>query len=94
MSFRLTRCSRLTTQQEYSLVFNKPLSFSGTYWHVLAKDTGQLFPRLGLIVAKRLLQYAVDRNIYKRIAREVFRLNQSKLSNMDFVIMARKKIWK
>ena len=91
MSAKFTRNVRLTTKAQYNQVFDCPHCFLGKYWKVLAKDTKQATPRLGLAVSKKVLDRAVDRNTYKRIAREVFRLNQTKLATMDFVVMAKQK---
>ncbi len=84
-------CVRLTTKAQYRRVFDQPFRVRGQYWQVLIKDTGQKNARLGLAIAKKNLKRAVDRNTYKRIAREVFRLNQDSLANKDFVIMAKQK---
>lgn len=42
--------------------------------------------RLGLVVTKRLLRRAIDRNLIRRLAREKFRLLYSQLSHRDFVL--------
>lgn len=42
--------------------------------------------RLGLVVAKRFLKRAVDRNLVKRLAREQFRVLQSRLYTRDYVL--------
>ena len=47
------------------------------------------FPRLGLIVARKVAQNAVRRNKLKRILREVFRLHRSKLGNNDYIFRLR-----
>ena len=44
------------------------------------------FPRLGMIVAKRILGRAVDRNRVKRCVRETFRLVLPELPACDFVV--------
>jgi ribonuclease P protein component len=44
------------------------------------------FPRLGLIVPKRLLSRAVDRNRVRRLLREWFRNNQGRLDGHDLVV--------
>lgn len=42
--------------------------------------------RIGLIVARRLLKRAVDRNLVKRIAREAFRSVRARLPALDLVL--------
>jgi ribonuclease P protein component len=44
------------------------------------------FPRLGLIVPKRVFPRAVDRNRMKRVLRELFRARQARLGNRDILI--------
>ncbi|MGJ8688692.1 MAG: ribonuclease P protein component [Gammaproteobacteria bacterium] len=56
---------------------------------VLATDSGTPFPRLGLVIAKKNIPKAVQRNRVKRILRESFRHNQSLLPTLDIVILAR-----
>ncbi len=49
-------------------------------------------PRLGLVVSKRNLRRAVDRNSLKRQVRESFRLRQQQLPRVDIVILARRGV--
>lgn len=42
--------------------------------------------RLGLVVGKRALRRAVDRNRAKRVIRETFRVNRRDLPGMDIVV--------
>lgn len=42
--------------------------------------------RLGLVVAKRLLRRAVDRNLIRRLARESFRLQRAGLPSNDLIL--------
>lgn len=42
--------------------------------------------RIGLIVGKRVLRRAVDRNRARRVAREVFRRNRLELPDVDIVV--------
>lgn len=53
---------------------------------VQAKPNGLNYPRLGLVVPKRLLPRAVDRNRAKRILREWFRRNQASLIGQDLLV--------
>jgi len=47
---------------------------------------GLAYPRLGLIVPKRVLARAVDRNRAKRILRDWFRRNQVRLGGKDLLV--------
>lgn len=49
-------------------------------------------PRLGVVISKRNLQHAVDRNRVRRVLKELFRLNQHQLPALDMVIIAQKGI--
>ncbi len=82
--------ARLNTKKQYSNVFNKPQVFRGKYWIVLVKDTGKDLARLGLAISKKTIKKSVVRNIYKRVAREVFRKNRVTLKNLDIVIIAKR----
>lgn len=43
-------------------------------------------PRLGLVVGKRVLRRAVDRNRAKRLIREAFRVSATSLPELDVVV--------
>jgi ribonuclease P protein component len=53
---------------------------------VQVRPNGLAYPRLGLVVPKRLLRRAVDRNRTKRIFREWFRRNQGCLGGQDMLL--------
>ncbi|MGN0894781.1 MAG: ribonuclease P protein component [Succinivibrio sp.] len=86
------RSVRLLSTEEYDKVFKKPVRASEPGVLVLACKNDQQFPRLGLVIPKKVLKRAVWRNRVKRIARETFRLNQHFLPNIDLVVMAKPKI--
>mgnify|MGYP000527038421 CR=1 FL=1 len=46
--------------------------------------------RLGIIVAKKHVKHAVQRNRIKRLLRESFRCKRNSLPNLDLVILAKK----
>jgi ribonuclease P protein component len=50
------------------------------------RSNAGLGARLGLIVARRLLKRAVDRNLVKRVAREAFRSAHQQLPSEDLVL--------
>ena len=53
----------------------------------LAKCTEQPKSRLGIVVAKKKVRRAHERNRVKRLARESFRLHQQQLDDLDIVVM-------
>ena len=53
----------------------------------LAKITEQPKSRLGIVVAKKKVRRAHERNRIKRLTRESFRLNQQNIDLLDIVVM-------
>ncbi len=49
-------------------------------------------PRLGLVVSKKNVKLAVDRNRFKRLVRESVRLRQDQLPAVDIVVLARRGV--
>ena len=58
--------------------------------HVAAGKPGE--SRLGLVVPKRLARRSVDRNRFKRLAREAFRRHAVKSAGLDLVLAIRAKV--
>ncbi|MHC9511917.1 ribonuclease P protein component [Kangiella sp. M94] len=81
---------RLLTAEDYKRVFTNPVKIVCPPYTLLAIPNQKTYPRLGLIVAKKNVRRAVDRNRIKRLARESFRLNQQRLPNYDIVLLARR----
>lgn len=48
-------------------------------------------PRLGLVVAKKNIRKAVQRNRIKRVIRDNFRRHRHSIMNIDIVVLARKE---
>ncbi len=61
----------------------------GEYWQVMAIKTSTTKAKLGLAISKKVHHLAIERNRFKRIARETFRLQQAEFKNWEFVVMAR-----
>ena len=61
-------------------------SVRGRCLNVIIRSAGSNRARLGLIVPKRLLSRAVDRNRLKRILREWFRSQHDRLQGKDCVV--------
>ena len=54
--------------------------------HYQPRPAGAPEPRLGLVIGKKLLRRAVDRNRVKRCIREQFRLNRGRLPACDLIV--------
>ncbi len=82
---------RLLTAPDYQAVFSQAeFKVSGPQFLILAIRHGNVTPRLGLVIAKKNIRLAVQRNRSKRLIRESFRHHQDLLSGLDIVILARK----
>ncbi|BAS68473.1 MAG: ribonuclease P protein component [Gammaproteobacteria bacterium] len=90
MSLGLTHEAKILKANEYASVFKGGKFIKGEYWQIVAKPVNNSKPRLGLAISKKVYRLAVDRNRFKRIARETFRLEKQQLDNWDFVVMARR----
>ena len=58
--------------------------------HVATGHPGE--SRLGLVVPKRLARRSVDRNRFKRLARETFRRHAVKAAGLDLVLAVRERV--
>lgn len=59
---------------------------TGETFRVYAKPNGIAAARIGIVASKRVSRRAVERNYYKRLAREVFRAEGKALVGLDFVV--------
>lgn len=81
---------RLLTASDYKAVFGKAdFKVSSPQLLILAIKSGYETPRLGLVIAKKHIRQAVQRNRIKRLLRESFRAHQQLLIELDIVILAR-----
>jgi len=82
------RCHRLTRTDEFSSVFGFRRAIRGSLLtlHYRPRPEGGNGARLGVVVAKKLLRRAVDRNRFKRIIRERFRCQRDDLPAVDLVV--------
>jgi ribonuclease P protein component len=79
---------RLTKTDEFSSVFGFRRAIRGKLLmlHHQPRPDGNTEARLGLVVGKKLLKLAVDRNTVKRIIREQFRRCRPGLPAVDLVV--------
>ena len=91
MSRSFGRDKRLLTSRHFSAVFVSPTGKApGRSVLLLARDNGLDHPRLGLVIGKKSVKLAVERNRLRRIIRDSFRLHQQMLAGLDIVVVARK----
>lgn len=80
------REARLLKPDEFKRVFAENERARTDSLLVMARPNTIGLARLGMIVAKRLLPRAVDRNRVKRCVRETFRVQRQNLPACDYVI--------
>ena len=85
------KASRLLNAADYSAVFDKThFTVSCRYFLILARFSSDANTRLGLIVAKKHIQTAVQRNRMKRLIRTSFRSLDPLPRHLDLVVLVRK----
>lgn len=85
------RDKRLLKSRQFAAVFDSPTGKApGKCVLLLARDNGLDHPRLGLVIGKKSVKLAVERNRLKRLIRDSFRLHQEMLAGLDIVMVARK----
>jgi ribonuclease P protein component len=92
-SFSFTKEDRLLEASSYSNVFDQvDVKASHKNLLLLASNNNLEHDRLGLIIAKKYVRLAVQRNRIKRIVREFFRNHPSGSASLDIVVLARKGV--
>jgi len=89
--FGFPKTSRLLNAADYKTVFsNAQFKVSCRHFLVLANRNSRSRARLGLVIAKKNVALAVQRNRIKRQLRNTFRHNRELLDKLDLVVLARK----
>jgi ribonuclease P protein component len=78
--------ARLVAKADFDCVFADNQRARTDYLLVMARPNAVGYPRLGMVIAKRILARAVDRNRVKRCVRESFRQVLPELPACDFVV--------
>lgn len=89
-SFRFPRNNRLNSSVDFDRVFKETDFKVSNHFLLLLAHTNQFeHSRLGLIVGKKKIGHAVDRNRIKRRLRESFRTKQGSLPHLDIIALIR-----
>jgi ribonuclease P protein component len=85
--------NRLLNAREFQSVFDKPdLRLSHPNFLILCRDNSQTCSRLGMVIAKKNLRLATQRNRIKRLIRETFRHEQHQFHHLDVIVLARRNL--
>ena len=90
MNRSLVQGARITRARDYTHIFQQGMHSQSKFWKLIAISSGQASPRLGLAISKKICKRSVDRNFFKRLARETFRQHQDEFDLLDFVVMIKK----
>ena len=86
-SFAFPSEKRILDKRAYQRVFQQGKRCRGGLLTLIHCKTALTHPRLGLVIPKRHIKHAVNRNTVKRLIREFFRVNQSQLPGVDIVVL-------
>ncbi|NIB39493.1 ribonuclease P protein component [Pseudomaricurvus alkylphenolicus] len=82
---------RLLNASDFQSVFDDaPVRAPHPQVLILSRPNEKSYPRLGLVIAKKNIRLAVQRNRIKRILRETFRQHQDQLGGLDAIVLARR----
>lgn len=83
--------ARLLTSADFKIVFDNPdFKVSHRFGLLLGKTNLGNRSRLGLVIAKKNVRLAVQRNRVKRLVREHFRQSPLPLATTDIIFLARR----
>lgn len=85
------KSKRLLKPGDFKPVFDDaPIRASHPNLLILSRPNGDRDGRLGLIIAKKNVRLAVERNRIKRLIRESFRHHPQHLYGLDVIVLARR----
>lgn len=90
-SYTFPRALRLVHAKDYERVFRHPNKVLTREVTIFARQNRLEHGRLGLVIKRKQIKKAAQRNRVKRVVRESFRLNQYELVGLDVVVMTNKK---
>ena len=86
------KSNRLLLKADFSVIFRDPTGqFSANPLRMLYRKNELQSSRIGIIVPKRVIRLATERNQHKRIVKEQFRRVKECLPNVDIVLLVNRK---
>lgn len=93
LSLCFPKSLRLLAAVDFQRVFDDaPFRASHQHFLILARANQLNVGRLGLVIAKKHLRLAVERNRFKRLIRESFRIRQASFIGLDVIVLSRKDL--
>ncbi|MDQ7048334.1 MAG: ribonuclease P protein component [Enterobacterales bacterium] len=83
---------RLLKTSDFRHVFDKAFKVNNKAFTLLARKNHTNHSRLGLVIAKKNLKLAIQRNRVKRLLRDYFRCHKESFANYDLVVLTRREI--
>jgi len=85
------KAARLTKTDEFSSVFALRPRHRSTHFVLYVRANGQEQSRLGIVVGKKFAPRAAERNLVKRMVRELFRSRQAQFAGRDILLRLQAK---
>jgi ribonuclease P protein component len=79
---------RLTTKTQFEQTFSQAKKIATKLYAIFYCQNNVNHPRLGLVVPKKSIRQANDRNTFKRVVRDSFRLNKQQLGSIDIIVLS------
>ncbi|MFZ5557008.1 MAG: ribonuclease P protein component [Pseudomonadota bacterium] len=85
-AYAFPKSARLRTSAEFRAVLGRRAGVAGRFFQVYFRSNACPGARLGVVAGRKAAGNAVHRNFVRRLIRETFRLNRSRLAQADFVV--------
>jgi ribonuclease P protein component len=93
MDHQFGRAFKINQSSQYSSVFNNAdFRVSSPNLTFIVKENNLSHGRIGVVVAKKNIRRAVDRNLVKRIVKESFRKGEVSTLMVDIVVLVRSNL--
>lgn len=86
--FDFPRRLKLNQAIEFKALFKVGRKKIGPCFSIFSTPNSLPYPRLGMVIAKKAVRQAVERNRIKRVIRESFRIHRSEFNDKDVMVVA------